>query len=136
MIEKLPELCISPALIRSVFHNLLMNSIKYAPNERTLEIKIRSEIYSTSLLENGNMQNKKYCRIYVSDNGIGFDQKYSDKVFKMFTRLNPKSHIEGTGIGLALCKKIVEMHDGTITVKSKEDEGATFIVSLPFVKEN
>lgn len=135
-IEKLPSLSISPALIRSVFHNLLMNSIKYGPSQRTLEIKIHSEIYSARQLEHGKSQKKKYCRIYIADNGIGFDQKYSEKVFKMFTRLNPKSHIEGTGIGLALCKKIVEMHDGTITVKSKEDEGATFIVSLPIVREN
>jgi signal transduction histidine kinase len=135
-IESLPTMNISPQLIRSVFHNLLMNCVKYGPSEKPLEIKIHSEIYSAKQIEQGKSHKKKYCRIYISDNGIGFDQKYSEKVFKMFTRLNPANNVEGTGIGLALCKKIVEMHNGTITARSKEMEGSTFIVSLPVVEEN
>jgi signal transduction histidine kinase len=134
-VETLPSINISPQLIRSVFHNLLMNCVKYGPTEKPLEINIHSEIYSAKQIEKGKAQKKSYCRIYVTDNGIGFDQKYSEKVFKMFTRLNPSQNVEGTGIGLALCKKIIEMHEGTITARSKESEGSTFILSLPIAEE-
>lgn len=73
----------------------------------------------------------KYCRIIIEDNGIGFDQKYAEQIFDMFRRLHPSAEYEGTGIGLALCKKIVEKHKGFISARSRPGEGATFIVSLP-----
>jgi light-regulated signal transduction histidine kinase (bacteriophytochrome) len=73
----------------------------------------------------------KFCRIFIEDNGIGFDQVYADQVFEMFRRLHVSSEFEGTGIGLALCKKIVEKHHGFITAQSKLNEGTTFSVSLP-----
>ena len=73
----------------------------------------------------------KYCRIMVQDNGIGFEQQYSEHIFGMFKRLHLKNKYEGTGIGLALCKKIVEEHNGYISAISKVGEGSTFIVSLP-----
>ena len=74
---------------------------------------------------------KQYCRIFIEDNGIGFDQIYAEQIFGMFKRLHRHAEFEGTGIGLALCKKIVEEHEGYITALSKVDEGSTFIVSLP-----
>ena len=67
----------------------------------------------------------------MQDNGIGFDQKYGEQIFDMFVRLHGNSEYEGTGIGLAFCKQIVEKHDGFISALSKEDMGSTFIVSLP-----
>ena len=71
----------------------------------------------------------------MADNGIGFDEKYLDRVFTIFQRLHGRGVYEGTGIGLAICRKIVERHGGTITARSKPGEGATFIVTLPLLQE-
>ncbi|PSB54427.1 histidine kinase, partial [Chroococcidiopsis cubana CCALA 043] len=71
------------------------------------------------------------CQITVEDNGIGFDQKYCDRIFQVFQRLHGRSEYEGTGIGLAICRKIVERHGGSIAAESKPSQGAKFIVTLP-----
>jgi signal transduction histidine kinase len=76
-------------------------------------------------------QFKTYCRIYIEDNGIGFDQQYADQIFGMFKRLHQNSEYEGTGIGLSICKKIAEEHNGSISVTSMVGQGSTFMVSLP-----
>lgn len=126
----LPSLSVNPVLMRPLFHNLISNAIKYAKKNVQPVVKIHSEF---SASQNGADQDAKgkYCRIYVEDNGIGFDQKYSEQIFGMFKRLHLHSEFEGTGIGLALCKKIVEEHHGFITARSKVNEGSTFIISLP-----
>ena len=80
---------------------------------------------------NGKGPTHKYCRILIEDNGIGFEQKYAEEIFGMFKRLHHNKDYEGTGIGLALCKKIVEQHNGFISARSSLDQGSTFIVSLP-----
>lgn len=121
--SELPVLFVNPGLIRTLFHNLINNAIKY----RKADVRHLVRIYSDKD-EQGT--EKKYHRIYFEDNGIGFDQKYSDQVFKMFTRLH-QQNIEGNGIGLALCKKIVEEHQGYISVRSRENEGTVFIISIP-----
>ena len=121
--EKLPHLSVNPGLIRPLFHNLISNAIKY----RRKDVKPLIRIHS----DNSELHDSKYCRIYFEDNGIGFDQKYAEQIFRMFTRLHQRNEVEGTGIGLALCKKIVEEHNGFISARSKENEGSTFIVSLP-----
>jgi len=72
-----------------------------------------------------------HCQITVEDNGIGFDEKYLDRIFTIFQRLHGRFAFEGTGIGLAICRKIADRHGGTITAKSKPGEGATFFVTLP-----
>jgi light-regulated signal transduction histidine kinase (bacteriophytochrome) len=126
----LPSLYVNPGLIRPLFHNLINNAIKYSRKNVAPEINIRSEMTSSS---NG-MKNKKvneFCRIFVEDNGIGFEQKYAEQIFDMFTRLHLNDEFEGTGIGLALCKKIVEKHNGYISARSKINEGSVFIISLP-----
>jgi signal transduction histidine kinase len=79
--------------------------------------------------------NGTYCRIFVEDNGIGFDQKYAEQIFEMFKRLHHHDEYEGTGIGLAFCKKIVEQHDGFISARSEPEKGSTFIISLPIKTE-
>ncbi len=128
--ETLPSLSVNPVLMRPLFHNLISNAIKYAKKNVQPVVKIYSEF---SASHNGSDQDAKgkYCRIYVEDNGIGFDQKYSEQIFGMFKRLHLHSEFEGTGIGLALCKKIVEEHHGFITARSRVNEGSTFIISLP-----
>jgi signal transduction histidine kinase len=121
--ENLPDLCIDPNLIRPLFYNLIGNAIKYSKPDIAPVIRVYSDF-------NDHGQNK-YCRIFFQDNGIGFDQKYANQIFEIFTRLHGKSEFEGTGIGLALCKRIVEKHNGFITAISTPGEGSTFIVSLP-----
>ena len=126
--DSLPSLYVNPGLIRPLFHNLINNAIKYSKKDGVPVVKIRSEVTASS---NGSSKRTEYCRIFIEDNGIGFDQKYSEEIFDMFKRLHLNEEFEGTGIGLALCKKIVEKHNGYISARSKIDEGATFIVSLP-----
>jgi signal transduction histidine kinase len=126
--ENLPTLAVNPGLIRPLFLNLISNAIKYSRKDVKPYVKIHAD--------NGDSRDPKYCRIFFEDNGIGFDQKYSEQVFRMFTRLHQRNEVEGTGIGLALCKKIVEEHNGFISVRSKENEGSVFIVSLPLNLKN
>ena len=78
-----------------------------------------------------DLYNEDYCNIHISDNGIGFEQKYSSDIFTLFKRLHSKDQFEGTGIGLSICKKIVEKHNGFISAKSEVGNGTTFIISLP-----
>ena len=120
----------NPGLIRPLFHNLINNALKYSRKDVSPVIRIRSEL-SISNSRNGNGNDNRYCRIYIEDNGIGFDQKYAEEIFGMFKRLHRHADFEGTGIGLALCKKIVEQHNGYISARSKINEGSTFIISLP-----
>ena len=129
--EHLPNLSVNPVLMRPLFHNLISNAIKYAKKDVQPVVRIYSEYSAAQNGVDGNEVKNKYCRIYVEDNGIGFDQKYSEQIFGMFKRLHLHTEFEGTGIGLALCKKIVEEHNGFITARSKINEGSVFIISLP-----
>lgn len=129
-IEPLPAIDVNPGLIRPLFYNLVGNAIKYSKKDVAPVIHVRSEIMAA---KPGTSQDPamSWCRITIQDNGIGFDQVYAEQVFDMFRRLHVSKEFEGTGIGLALCKKIVEKHNGSITAYSVLDKGSTFIVSLP-----
>ena len=129
LIENLHSLFVNPVLIQPLFYNLISNAIKYSKPGVAPVVRIYSEASPVQIV--GGVSPNGYCRIFVEDNGIGFEQKYSEQIFNMFTRLHHSSEYEGTGIGLALCKKIVEEHNGYISAISKVDEGSTFIVSLP-----
>jgi signal transduction histidine kinase len=74
---------------------------------------------------------RQLCQILVEDNGIGFDEKYLDRIFTVFQRLHKKGEYEGTGVGLAICRKIVDRHGGTITARSRPGQGTTFVVTMP-----
>jgi len=130
LVDKLPPLVINPGLMRSLFQNLISNSLKYSRKNVKPIIHISSEI-SYERTNKDNNEKAKYCRIHVTDNGIGFDQKDSEQIFSIFKRLHFNNEFEGTGIGLAICKKIADQHNGFISARSKIDEGSTFIVSLP-----
>jgi hypothetical protein len=129
-IEPLPTLLVSPVLIRPLFRNLIGNALQYSRKDVNPIIKIRSELdLSTATTPSGNAGNKKYSRILIEDNGIGFD--HPDKIFNPVEKVRHNGSSNGAGIGLALCKKIIEQHHGSISARSKVNEGSTFIVSLP-----
>ncbi|PAM96212.1 PAS domain-containing sensor histidine kinase [Flavobacterium sp. IR1] len=116
-------------LIYQLFYNLINNSLKFAKTNVPPEIKIVSEIKEE--------KNKRFAVITLTDNGIGFDPDMAERIFETFTRLNSKDNYEGTGLGLALCKKIVERHEGKITATGIINEGAVFSITLPLQqKEN
>ena len=133
------SISIIPFQIRQVFNNLITNAIKFAKKEVAPFIKISADTGEASdfkqeiaaLTTAKLLENKKYCRIIVSDNGIGFNSKYRDKIFEVFQRLHIKEDYPGTGIGLAIVKKIVQNHNGIITADSTPNEGATFVIYLP-----
>jgi hypothetical protein len=129
--DNLPTLSVNPVLIRSLFQNLISNSLKYSKTSEAPVIKITSEIGFNQDATRKDFKSK-YCRIYFEDNGIGFDQKHADQIFTIFKRLHSSAEFEGTGIGLAICKKIAEQHGGYIFAKGKPNEGATFTLSLPY----
>lgn len=132
-LDPMPVVSVNAALMIPLFSNLISNSLKYCKIDTPPRIRVRYET-SPAVDEhagNGGTEGGRYCRIYVEDNGIGFDQKYAGQIFDMFRRLHPSVQYEGTGIGLALCKRIVEKHGGFISARSKLGEGAVFVVSLP-----
>lgn len=130
-LDPLPVLPVNAVLMGPLFSNLISNSLKYSKKQEPPRIHIRHELPPSMAANGGKEMDMKYCRIIIEDNGIGFDQKYAEQIFDMFRRLHPSAEYEGTGIGLALCKKIVEKHKGFISARSKPGEGAAFIVSLP-----
>ncbi|RYF95437.1 MAG: hybrid sensor histidine kinase/response regulator, partial [Chitinophagaceae bacterium] len=127
----LSEMEVMPGLIRQVFQNMISNALKFSRKNIPPVVRITAERVNSKSFEAEPDQNGKYCRIRIADNGIGFDEIYLDKIFTIFQRLNSKEDYEGTGIGLAIVKKIMDKHNGIITAKSKENEGATFILVLP-----
>lgn len=129
--EPLPRLFVYPTLIKPLFVNIIGNALKYSRSNVAPVIKISSKIETPEISASDGMPLKKYCRINIEDNGIGFEQRYAEQIFNMFKRLHGNSEYAGTGIGLAICKKIVEEHNGYISAKSVVDEGTTFTISMP-----
>ncbi|HEY1115146.1 MAG TPA: PAS domain S-box protein [Chitinophagaceae bacterium] len=127
-VDDLPVVVGAPVLIHQLFYNLLNNSLKFARPG----VPPRIAISAGTVHQGGSA----FAQVVVRDNGIGFGPEHAEAIFGTFTRLNPKDQFEGTGLGLSLCKKIVERHGGTITAGSKEGEGATFTVTLPLYGGN
>jgi PAS domain S-box-containing protein len=110
-----------------LFQNVIGNALKFQSGDKTPFVKIYA-----SQTEEGAAENQKFYRIYVQDNGIGFDEtKYLSQIFEPFRRLHGRGEFEGVGIGLGICKKIVERHGGTLTARSTPGKGSTFIITLP-----
>lgn len=124
-VSDMPLLDAIPGQMRQVFQNLLSNALKFSRTDLQPVISIYAELFNEAATS------EDFCRITVSDNGIGFDERYVNKIFTLFQRLNPREAYEGTGIGLAIAKKIVDNHGGTITARSSENNGANFIITLP-----
>ncbi len=125
----LPAIEASPNRMRQLFQNLLSNALKFHGEEHPIIKVSGKEVHHPLSKEVGI--NEPSVEILVEDNGIGFDEKYTDRIFLPFQRLHGRSHYEGTGMGLAICRKIVEYHGGTITARSAPGKGSTFIVTLP-----
>jgi GAF domain-containing protein len=112
--------------MQQLFQNLLSNALKFHRQGEAPRVKITSEVALAEAI----------CRISVADNGIGFEEKYVERIFGVFQRLHEQGKYEGNGVGLAICRKIVERHRGKITTKSTPNQGATFIVTLPLKQVN
>jgi PAS domain S-box-containing protein len=131
----LPVVRAVPHQVNQLMTNLIMNAIKYRQPQMAPRININVSVVEPDDIEMGNnLPKKKYFKISISDNGIGFDQRYAKKIFEIFQRLHNKTEFEGTGIGLAICKKIAHNHGGMIEAESKKGVGSTFHIYLPYLK--
>ncbi len=126
-VGELPRIEADPSQMRQLFQNLIGNALKFSRREAPPVITVSAR------LEPGvpGEPDDRRCRLVVEDNGIGFDNKYRDQIFTIFQRLHGRTEYEGTGVGLAICRKIVERHGGTIEAEGRPGEGARFIVTLP-----
>ncbi|MGZ5254353.1 MAG: sensor histidine kinase, partial [Flavitalea sp.] len=134
--NNLPRIKGSPTLIYQLFYNLISNSLKFSKAETPSRINISSRQMNEEELKDFSDIKKStdYLCITVEDNGIGFNPEYAEKMFNVFTRLNRRDQYEGTGLGLALCKKIVHRHHGLISAKGEEGKGASFEIVFPSLK--
>jgi signal transduction histidine kinase len=124
-IGKLPTIHADAMQMRQLLQNLIANALKFHKPGEPPVIKIKSSIIT------GLDTKTKFCKLEVSDNGLGFEEKYANRIFAVFQRLHSREDYDGTGIGLAICRKIAERHGGLIMAKSKPGKGSTFIVTLP-----
>jgi PAS domain S-box-containing protein len=129
--DKLPVIKGIPLQLGQLFANLISNGLKFSIKDPVINITSRVVDKNEVTTFPNFLSDRKYVEISIKDNGIGFDQQYEKLIFTMFQRLHGKQHYAGTGIGLALCKKIVENHNGFISAKSELGKGATFYVYLP-----
>jgi signal transduction histidine kinase len=133
----LPVIEADETQMRQLFQNLVSNALKFHREGEPPLVRIRGDVISARAPQfPGEAGVGDCCTITVEDNGIGFDEKYAERVFTAFERLHSRSSYEGTGIGLSIARKIVWRHGGDITAKGAPDKGATFTVTLPLSRAN
>lgn len=131
-IGSLPVIEADAFQMHQLMQNLLSNAIKFHQQDQPPVVSVNCEIIQPpDNQDNGSAPVRPVCQIKIVDNGIGFDDKYMDRIFLPFERLHGRSEYQGTGMGLAICRKIVERHGGSISAQSSPGNGATFIVNLP-----
>jgi PAS domain S-box-containing protein len=131
-LDPLPVVTGVPFQLRQLFENLFSNAVKYKHPDRTAVVKVSASIVErSSVLDELSLQ--KYHKITVADNGIGLPANAGDRIFEIFQRVNRNTTVSGSGIGLAICKKIVQSHSGFIEASGSENEGAHFDVFLPVI---
>lgn len=132
VVEQMPVLEIMPLQIRQLFGNLVSNALKFRRPDVLPEIRISAERLGRQEKEFLKLRpGQGYYRIIVADNGIGFEDIYAERIFQLFQRLHGKAEYPGSGIGLAICRKIVENHHGQIMAESHPGQGAAFSIILP-----
>jgi len=130
-IDELPTISADPLQMRQLLQNLIGNALKFQrPDVRPL-VRVSSRIVSDPSSDGDTDSQPTRCELIVTDNGVGFDAVYSGQIFELFQRLHGRDHYEGTGMGLAICKKIAERHGGNISVTSTPGQGSRFVVQLP-----
>jgi len=131
-VGKMSSIQADPLQMRQLLQNLISNALKFHRPEEPLVVKVYGRFTKGRSERTGRESPAEaQCRIVVEDNGIGFEEKYAERIFGVFQRLHPRDVYRGTGIGLAICRKIVERHGGTITAESTPGRGSTFVVLLP-----
>jgi light-regulated signal transduction histidine kinase (bacteriophytochrome) len=133
-LRDLPTVEADPSQMRQLIQNLVGNALKFRRPDITPVVKITAS--TTNGNGAGEILSGHFCTIRVEDNGIGFEEKYIDKIFTVFQRLHGRAEYEGSGIGLAVCRKIAERHRGSITAKSRPGEGSAFVITLPIEQSN
>jgi light-regulated signal transduction histidine kinase (bacteriophytochrome) len=128
-VGELPVLEADPVQMRQLLQNLIANAVKFRQDGVQPVVTVVAEPLSRD--NDASSPDTEWCRLVVTDNGIGFDQKYADRIFGVFQRLHRRHEYSGSGIGLAVCRRIVERHGGRIGVKSTPGQGATFFIDLP-----
>ncbi len=127
LVDALPVVVADATQMRQLFQNLIGNGLKFCRPDAAPVVTVRPLPAPTD----GTETTIASCRISVSDNGIGLDEKYRERIFAPFQRLHSRTAYEGTGMGLAISRRIVERHGGTISVTSQPGQGAMFVVTLP-----
>lgn len=143
-VDSLPTIEADPLQMRELLQHLLSNALKFSRPKEAPAVKVQGQLLKrqepghSSQGESGHLHSNKVspwnveqCQITIEDNGIGFDEKYLERIFELFQRLHGTGEYEGTGVGLAACRNIVQRHNGAITARSVPDQGSTFIVTLP-----
>jgi signal transduction histidine kinase len=132
----LPTIEADALQMQQLLQNLIGNGLKFHPADAPPRVTIQCRTYCA----NGELRKStlgeatELCEITVRDNGVGFDQQYAERLFQPFQRLHGRDQFEGTGMGLAICRKIVERHGGSISGTSSPGQGATFVITLPVVQ--
>jgi len=131
VLGELPVVWAIPSLMKQLFHNLLSNAVKFRKKDVAPLVHIEAKKINESNNRHSAVSNGSKYKISLTDNGIGFDPKYSNEIFMVFKRLNSYHEYEGTGVGLSICKKIIEKHNGFIVAQSEPGKGSTFSFILP-----
>ena len=135
-VSDLPVITADPLQMRQLFQNFIGNALKFHREDEAPVVKIENILVEEPTQgSNGGSSNGGNYQITISDNGIGFDEQYADRIFGAFQRLHGRNEYEGSGIGLSICRKIVERHKGNIQAKSQAGQGATFIITLPITHD-
>jgi light-regulated signal transduction histidine kinase (bacteriophytochrome) len=132
--ENLPAVSADPLQMRQLFQNLIGNALKFNKANEPPVVKISCHPVNSNSTDNIG-SGKELYEITVEDNGIGFDEQYTSRIFGVFQRLHGRNEYEGSGIGLSICRKIVHRHGGNITAKSSPGQGAKFVITLPAARE-
>ena len=132
----LPTIDADSLQMRQLMQNIIGNGLKYHKQGESPVVKVSAKLVKADAEMSGAQISEDMCQITVTDNGIGFDEKYADRIFGIFQRLHNRTEYDGTGVGLAICRKIAERHNGTIEAHSEPEKGSKFVVMLPVKQVN